>query len=64
MIVHHKKIQFSNSIVQKMSYLFILIENYAKYGSYTMMDLHTNSVIDIQLMQVRDNVIWINFKLS
>ncbi len=24
----------------------------AKYGSYAMMDLHTNTVVDIQLVQV------------
>lgn len=26
----------------------------AKYGSYTIMDLETNTVVDVQLIQVRE----------
>ncbi len=37
-------------------YFFVIAGHSAKYGSYTMMDLQTNNIVDIQLVQVFENM--------
>ena len=36
---------------------FIKTGHSAKFGSYTMMDLRANTIVDLQLVQVSDHIV-------
>ncbi|KAL0966167.1 hypothetical protein UPYG_G00291830 [Umbra pygmaea] len=50
-VIHHWKVTQDVNLQRLSQEEKVILGNSAKYGSYTMMDLHTNTIVDIQLVQ-------------
>jgi len=44
-------------------YVSIYLGHSSKYGSYTLMDMHSNTIVDLQLVQVY-NLITIEYMID